>query len=204
MDAKFSKRFRAYLIDVVLLFLVLSFISPIIPKSNEETKLADEVAEVLKEYMEGTSKTEEKQDEVADKLVDLSYKIAKVSYLNQIISIAVYLGYFVVMPIFTKGQTLGKKIMKIKIVDMNDEAVNGNRLLVRALILYSIAANTLNLILLLVLDKSAYMTTSGLIGNLFNIILIVSFVMILVRKDKRGLHDLASGTKVISTEESGE
>lgn len=204
MNAKFSKRFRAYLIDVILLFLLLSFISPLIPQNSESSKLAEEVTEVIKEYTEGSTKTEAKQDEVADKLVDLNYRIAKVTYLNQIVSICAYLGYFVVMPIFTKGQTLGKKIMKIKIVDTNDENVSANKLLIRALILYSIAANILNLILLLVVDKSTYMTISGLIGNLFNIILIVSFVMILVRKDKRGLHDLISGTKVISTEESGE
>lgn len=204
MNAKFSKRFRAYLIDVILLFLLLSFISPLIPQNSESSKLAEEVTEVIKEYTEGSTKTEAKQDEVADKLVDLNYRIAKVTYLNQIISICIYLGYFAVMPIFTKGQTLGKKIMKIKIVDTNDENVSANKLLIRALILYSIAANILNLILLLVVDKSTYMTISGLIGNLFNIILIVSFVMILVRKDKRGLHDLISGTKVISTEESGE
>lgn len=197
MKVKFMKRFGAYFIDVILLMLVVSIISPIIPKSADTNALSKETTAVVEDF--ANKKLDQK--EFIKKTNDLSYDLARATYLESVVSIICYLLYFVVMPLFTKGQTLGKKLMKIKIVNNDGSEVGTNGLLFRGLILYGILSSIITLILLLVTSKSTYIGTSGNITALFGLINIVSFVMILVRKDGRGIHDLLGNTKVISIEE---
>ena len=197
MKVKFMKRFGAYFIDIILLMLVVSIISPIIPKSGDTNALAKETTTIV----EGFMNKQISQEEFVKKTNDISYDLSRATYLDSIVSITIYLLYFVVMPIFTKGQTLGKKLMKIKIVNNDSSEVGTNGLLIRSLILYGILSSIITLILLLVTNKSTYLNIAGNVTTIFGLINLVSFVMILVRKDGKGIHDLLGNTKVISIEE---
>ena len=197
MKVKFSKRLGAYIIDVMLLMIFLSIISPIIPKSGDTNALSKETTTIVEDF----ANKKISQEDFIKKTNDISYSLAKATYLDSIVSITGYLLYFVVMPLFTKGQTLGKKLMKIRVINNDGSEVGTNGLLIRGLILYGILSSIINLVLLLVASKGTYLGVAGNIATIFGLINLISFITIIVRKDGRGLHDLLGNTRVISTEE---
>jgi len=80
--------------------------------------------------------------------------------------------YSMLLPLFWHGYTLGKRIMKVRIVK-----VDGSKLGIGAMLMRVFVAGLI------------YAVTLG-IG------LIVSAFMVGLRQDKRGLHDLIAGTYV--------
>lgn len=197
MKASVTKRIGAYLIDVILIFLVLTLISPIIPTFGDTTKLEEESLEISEKFLN----QEITQEEFIEKANDINYDLSKSSYLTDIASICLYLGYFIVMPLFTKGQTLGKKLMKLKIKKVDDTALTANNLLIRTAILYGVLNSIINLVLLLVTSKSVYLNVSGYINTVFSLVIIVTFFMMIIRKDGRGIPDLLAKTVVVTEEE---
>ncbi|GAA0376026.1 RDD family protein [Bacillus horti] len=84
--------------------------------------------------------------------------------------------YYLLLPLFWSGQTVGKAICRIRIVKTNGEDVHIGNMLLRVIV-------------------------SGIIyGITFGIAAIVSVVMVCVREDKRALHDLIAGTCVTYTD----
>jgi uncharacterized RDD family membrane protein YckC len=82
------------------------------------------------------------------------------------------LAYFLLVPIYWSGYTIGKRIMGVRIVK-----VNGEKLGFGAMFLRTIVASLV------------YVVTLG-------IALIVSSIMVGVRQDKRAIHDFIAGTYV--------
>lgn len=197
MKASITKRIGGYLIDVILIFLVLTLISPIIPTFGDTTKLEEESMEISKKFLN----QEITQEEFIEKANDINYDISKASYLTSIVSICLYLGYFIVMPLFTNGQTLGKKLMKLKIKKIDDTALTTNNLLIRTAILYGVLNSIINLILLLVTSKNVYLNVSGYVNTVFSLVIIITFFMMIFRKDGRGIPDLLAKTVVVTDEE---
>jgi len=84
--------------------------------------------------------------------------------------------YFLLLPLFWNGYTIGKKIIGIRIVKMNGENVGIGNMLLREFV-----------------GRLIYIITFG-IG------IIVSAIMVAAREDKRSIHDLIAGTYVTSNE----
>lgn len=197
MKASITKRIGAYLIDVVLIFLVMSLISPIIPIFGDTAKLQDETLKVSEQFVN----KEITDAEFIEKANDINYELSKSTYLSDIANLCAYLGYFIVMPLFTKGQTLGKKLMKLKIKKVDDSPLTANTLLIRTIILYGVLNSIINLILLLVASKGMYLQISGYVNTVFSLVIIVTFFMMIIRKDGRGIPDLLAKTVVVTDEE---
>ena len=196
MKASITKRIGAYLIDVVLIFLVMSLISPIIPTFGDTAKLQDETLKVSEQFVN----KEITDAEFIEKANDINYELSKSTYLSDIINICAYLGYFIVMPVFTKGQTLGKKLMKLKIKKIDDSPLTANNLLIRTMIIYGVLNSIINLIILLVASKGMYLQISGYVNTVFSLVIIVTFFMMIIRKDGRGIPDLLAKTVVVTDE----
>ena len=196
MKASITKRIGAYLIDVVLIFLVMSLISPIIPTFGDTAKLQDETLKVSEQFVN----KEITDAEFIEKANDINYELSKSTYLSDIINICAYLGYFIVMPVFTKGQTLGKKLMKLKIKKIDDSPLTANNLLIRTMIIYGVLNSIINLIILLVASKGMYLQILGYVNTVFSLVIIVTFFMMIIRKDGRGIPDLLAKTVVVTDE----
>ena len=97
------------------------------------------------------------------------------------------------------GQQLKMQIAALK--KSKDEVLTINTLLVRALILYGIGFNIINLILILLLKKNAFICINTILGYIQYAIIIIIIFMVIFRKDGRGLHDIISGTVVVNEEE---
>lgn len=191
MNASFFDRLGAYVLDALLIFAISSVISVFIP--NKGSDIEKEMTVLLEEYTNG----EMDAQVYLDKYSNLTYQYQKENWVLSLVSVSLSLIYYVVFAWYNKGQTIAKKLMNIKVVDNK----TGNKpsfiqMFLRNMIIYSLLSGIVMLVLLFVSSKIFVYTYIGFaIIELLFVILTVMFV--LYRKDKRGLHDMMSGTKVI-------
>lgn len=191
------KRVLAYLLDTIIITMIATLLTMFIPTSEEYQQKTKE----LNDVMESFTKEEITQEEYLEKVNDINYIINKETISTSIVTIVLTTIYFVVVAYYMEGQTLGKKIMKLKVVSTNDNKITMNKLLIRSLIVDSILMNIISIVTILLMTKSLYLQTYDIITTIFGAIYIVTFSMILFREDGRGLHDIIAKTKVISIEE---
>lgn len=174
---------------------------------EEFDKLQKDYIEIinLEEYFNDRQITETEYDEIYEKVYDeynqiyrdSNYELMKINYIPSIITMVITILYFVVFGYFCNGQTLGKKMLQLQVVSKEGNRANILKLLLRTVILTGILTSILNLILLFSVNKEVYFVANEYIGIVSGIIEMIILVMVLYRKDKRGLHDMISGTKVI-------
>ena len=193
IKAMFSQRVLAFLIDLLLLSIICSLITMFVPVNDTATKLYEEQNRVLEGYVDGSVSMEE----YVNQMVDLGYDISRQTVIVSIVTIVISLLYYVVYPCYNNGQTLGKKLMKIKIKKTNDTELSMNDLLIRSMINNSIMVNIINVILVLFLSKNLYLSTSSLVSFIQYLVLIISLIMIAFTKNAQGLHDKVCKTEVV-------
>ena len=193
IKAMFSQRVLAFLIDFFILGLISSFIIMFVPVSETASKLYEEQNKILMSYSEGTVSMEE----YVNQLIDLEYDISKQTVIVSIVTIVISILYYVVYPCYNNGQTLGKKLMKIKIKKTDDTDLSMNDLLIRGMINNSILVNIISIILVLFLSKDLYLSTSSLLNVIQYLVLIISLIMIAFTKNAQGLHDKVCKTEVV-------
>ena len=189
------KRIVAYIIDYLLITLVstaLVYITFINPRYDEYLEASKEYNAVAEQYYskEITAK------EFSEQINDLSYELNSTGYVYTIVNIIIIFLYFGVFVYFTKGQTLGKRIMGIKIVSNKGKDLKIYNYFIRAFILNGVILNLCTLIAIC-FKESTYLKIYSAASNFDLILMIILFLMILFWKDGRGLHDILAGTKVI-------
>lgn len=197
MPAQFNKRFFAYIIDIFIVLVIANLITMFIP-------ISEKTQDYYKELQTTQKKMYDKEIDVkeyTDIVLEDNYNISKGTVLISLTSIIIYILYFVVYQVYNNGQTVGKKLMKIKVKSITDESLSINTMLFRALIIYGIAANIINLILILILKKELYLSISNTISIIQSLIVIISVFMILFSKQKRGIHDIITKTEVVNKED---
>lgn len=189
--ASFFDRIGAYFLDVLLIFAISSVISVFIPSKGSD--ISKEITELTEKYTNG----EIESDVFIDEYNDLMYEYQKVNYLTVVVSLGLNFIYFVVFAYFNKGQTIAKKLMHIKVVD---NKTDGNpklwQMLVRNIFIYSLLSNAVMLILLFT-NKSSFIYYYTVVGSFDLMFVLITVMFVLYRKDKRGLHDMMSCTKVV-------
>lgn len=193
------KRVMAYIIDVLIFSIVLTPIinwSVINPYIDEYTENYSEYTELVEQANAGEIDTE--TDEYKDKIVDLNYNINKYKVISSSISVVGFLLYFAVLQWALNGQTIGKKIMKIRVVANNeDKKLNVGNYILRSLILNNIIFSIILIIGVYIFKAPGYYTLSMVVSYLQLLVMSLIMLMVVLRKDFRGLHDFVAGTKVI-------
>lgn len=154
------------------------------------------------------SKEEHKQiiekinDEFNKVAQDYIYLLNKNSTTNTVITLICTLLYFGLLQYLLKGQTVGKKILKLQVVSATDKDLNVFNYLLRTLIINNVLLNTIGTLFLIFASQQLYTQANSIIGTLISIVEAVIIFTVMTRQDARGLHDLLFGTKVISTEKT--
>ena len=195
------KRIIAYLIDILLVSIVVTpfiNIKAINPNIDDYNKYYEEYTQLIEDANNGDIDTS--SEEYKNEIIDLNYKIAEYKVINSSISVVSLIIYFVIIQYFLKGQTVGKKILKLKVVSNKDKELNIGNYFVRSLILNNIIFSIILIIGVYIFKPNSYYNLSMVVSYLQLLVMSVIILMVVLRKDNRGLHDIIAGTKVISLE----
>ena len=191
----FKKRLLAYIIDFVILGMIISTIQLIIPTSKNIQNLNQELLNTNEQYMNNEIDTKTYINQYSN----ISYTMDKELFMTTLISTAISIVYFVVYPLYNKGQSIGKKLQKIRIV--GDKELSANALLIRYLFMDGIGTSIITLCLILVIKDTSYIICTTLLTFLQFLVVIISIFMVLYRHDFKSLPDIIAGTKVIEVKE---
>ena len=136
---------------------------------------------------------------------DIYYKIDKYSRFFNICYVVVTILYFVGFNIITNGVTLGKKLIKLRIVNSSDSnsKVSIVSYLLRCIMLYQVIYYLFKGVFVNVLGISNYYTVSNIIYDIHHYLTFIILTFVIVRNDGKGLHDIVCGTKVIEVDRNG-
>ena len=186
-----GKRVLAYIVDYIIVALIASLfakVSILNPNYDKYMEEYNKYVESLKVSLEDNS-TEE--------LYDNSYEMTKLGINMTIITIVVGVVYYVGFQYINKGQTIGKKLLKIKIVDENNEKPKFQQVLIHAILINSLLVSTLSVIAISFMSKASYLKVDQILQILDLAIMFGSLGCMIVRKDGKGLHNILAKTNVI-------
>lgn len=191
-----GKRVVAYIIDYFIVALIASLFARVQilnPQYDEYMKEYQNYTESLKEIMTDESG--------AGKLESMSYDLAKKSININIISLVVSVIYFVGFQFINKGQTLGKKILKLKLIDTENEKLKFYQVLLNSAVINNLVTTGLTILFITYMSKATYLKYSQVLQLLEIGLLLGSLAFMIMRNDGRGLHDLLAKTNVVKEEE---
>lgn len=192
MKASFFKRLGAFIIDYFIVIFIISMITMGF-SSSATNNISKQASELVSDYQNEKITAEEYTEEYSK----LSYELQKSNVNMNIASITLYVGYFIIFATLNRGQTLGKKLFKIKVVSKDNKDVNVWNMLIRSLLIYNLISAIFSVIFVNFLSVDAFTNVYMIIGYIEYFIMIVSFFMVTYKKDGRGLHDIIAGTNVI-------
>ncbi len=191
------KRLGAYVLDIFIITLFVLLLNQLsyLNWTYEDYRIASEEYTELIDNSEDLASLQE-----TDEYKKAVYDLSKYGQVYMIVDIIVYIGYFIFFQFYNKGQTLGKKLMKIKVVSEDNTDVTLTSIIIRSILIYSIIITTALVILINILSMDTYVSVSAIINNAFTLFTTVVLISVLFKKDDRGIHDMIAKTKVIKVE----
>lgn len=190
--SNFGKRFVAYILDAIIVSLIFSVLTMFIKESNNLINLNNQLNTISENFINKTITMKEYFNQYSS----IEYLVNKEMFLQNLFSLILMIGYFVILPYYYKGQTIGKKMMKIKIVK-EDDKLTINDLALRSLLANGIAMTFIELALIFLIKDTSYFITISILSFVQFLLVITSVFMILYRKDKKALHDIVCKTLVV-------
>ena len=190
----FKKRLFAYLLDILILSCIISFISMFF-NSDNYINLNNELNQINNSFINGEIPFET----YFNQFYNVNFSLQKELFFYNLVSVVISVLYFVVYPIYNDGQSFGKKIMKIKIISDSDRLFS-NSLIFRYLLMDGIGVSIISLCLICFVNGLYFMIFNSILSFLQFLVVIISIFMVIYRNDKKSLPDLIAGTKVIEVE----
>lgn len=207
MNKYVYRRISAFLIDIFLvtfvstIFSSISYVNPFI----ENYKVAyDEYREIYKSESESvlTNPTIKNVVDYSNKISKQIYKIDYSMLFNNIYYLVFSFLYFVLFAYFTNGQTLGKKLFKLRVVRQDGEKVKLSNLMLRTFLSGSSIFMGVNIIvviqlLLLLISQNQVYFYAILFSSMISYVIEIIGLVLLFSKEHRSLDDIIASTKVI-------
>ncbi len=189
-------RILAYIIDFIIVMMLSTLVLTFVPTNKNYEAYLNEYQTIQAEFLEGSLDPEE----YVNKSVDIVYDIDYSNVIPMIIEISILILYYVVFQFYNKGQTIGKKLLKIRVVSEDLGEASMNQYIVRSLIVPSIASKMLIVSMVLFMGRRYYYYGSFTMQGIQIVLIIISVFMIMYSESGRGLHDRLAKTKVIMTD----
>lgn len=191
MKAGFVKRLLAFLIDSVVLSIIFSIITIGYVSNNNS------IEDKLTGYQYKIESGELSEEEVVNEYYNLFYNIQKDNRKDNTVNFVLYIGYFIIFGYLNKGQTIGKKLVKIKVVNNNGDTPSIYNMIFRNVFIYGLFTMLFSILFIDIINFKIFMSVYFILSYIECIIVVISFFMVLYKKDGRGLHDVIAKTKVI-------
>ena len=188
------KRFVAYIIDFFIIYIIAALIYSL-PVFENSYNAYQETTQEYVDYVLNIGSGEIDYDTETDYLYDMSRHAQPLTIIN----CGLIILYFGVYAYIANGQTIGKKIMKIKVISTDSNKLNPNLFMLREIILTNLLPKIASIIALALLSKSNWMIAENIIGYIQNTITFLIIGFMIFRDDERGLHDVICKTNVVST-----
>ena len=136
---------------------------------------------------------------------EVYYKIEKNATFYLVIYLIVVIAYFVGFNKYTNGQTLGKKLMRLRIVNSKDSSSDVPiwSYIVRALVLYQLIYYITRLIGINFMNAGMYYNVTGIVYKVQSYLEMLIIAMAMIRIDGRGPQDLLAKTRVALYDRNG-
>ena len=136
---------------------------------------------------------------------DYTYTINKMSLIQTVVTIITCLLYFGVLSFINHGQTLAKKLLRLKVVNTRDEEKDIPlwKYLIRAFLICETIFTITNLIMINVMPKNAFINVSYWVKQTQFLYELAFLICLVLREDQRSIHDLLLGTSVILLDKEG-
>lgn len=193
MKANYIRRFSAYLIDIMLVGALILLINYFIPENNNITVLNKEFNNINELIL----KKEISFSSYIMHFAEIMHDLDKEKIMTYIINAILIISYFVIIPYFKDGKTLGNYIVGIRIVREDREYLSLNNLLIRNFVINGLCYLLASLVCVYILPGFSYFIVVSFFSLIQIILVIISAFMVIYRRDKRGLQDILSKTKVI-------
>lgn len=209
---KARRRLGAFIIDlfiVVMLATTLANLSYLNPYKDQYNECQNELNNVMIDYQGVISDVSSKDsfktalNYVNDKMVPLLMVLEKYNVFNLIWYVLIFFLYNVLFAYFNNGQTLGKKIFKLKVVNKGENNVSFSRMLIRGLFngssLYFgvVIVVIIRIFTSLIMNKYVFLVLFYGVEGLSYILEISLLITLFTSKGTRLTNDIIAKTEVI-------
>ena len=191
--ALFVQRFIAFLLDIFILSSIASLISYPFLDAKSIDKLNKNSSEVIEKYTTG----EIDMNTYVDEAKGISYQLSQKQGVISLVTLFLSVLYFIVYQYYNNGQTVGKKVMKIKVVSSTDKEITMNSFIFRSLIVNSILVDMISFAIVIFGNETAYFYGVAICGIIKYTLLLICGFMVMWSKSGMGLHDRIAHTTVV-------
>ena len=191
--ALFVQRFIAFLLDIFILSSIASLISYPFLDAKSIDKLNKNSSEVIEKYTTG----EIDMDTYVDEVKGISYQLSQKQGVVSLVTLFLAVLYFIVYQYYNNGQTIGKKLMKIKVVSSTDKEITMDSFIFRSLIVNSILVDMISFAIVIFGNETAYFYGVAICGIIKYTLLLICGFMVMWSKSGFGLHDRIAHTTVV-------
>lgn len=191
--ALFVQRFIAFLLDIFILSSIASLISYPFLDAKSIDKLNKNSSEVIEKYTTG----EIDMNTYVDEVKGISYQLSQKQGVISLVTLFLSVLYFIVYQYYNNGQTIGKKLMKIKVVSSTDKEITMNSFIFRSLIVNSILIDMISFAIVIFGNETAYFYGVAICGIIKYTLLLICGFMVMWSKSGMGLHDIIAHTTVV-------
>lgn len=192
MNANFSKRLIAYIIDFIFISAILMIIAYFIPKNQNVAFLNSDINDLTEQALNNEITFESYFNEYSRYISSID----EANVLYNVISLIIIIIYYVIIPLIFKT-TIGKYIMKLEIKEKDGKKLNIYNTIVRSIIDVGIIYSLITIFLVEIVNPKIYLFSLIILGFIQFILVIISIFMILYRHDKRGLQDILSKSNIV-------
>ena len=132
MNSGFFERMVAYILDIFIVSLVFSLV---VSGLSADTETSEKMTKLTENFVNG----EVTQEKYIEEYNNLLYESQKNNVIANSCQVILFIGYFVVFQALNKGQTIGKKLLKIRVVDNEtNNPVNMKQIILRSSFIYNV------------------------------------------------------------------
>ena len=186
-----GKRVLAFVIDYIIVALIASLFAKVSILNPNYDKYMEEYNKYVDSLKESLS------DDSTENVYNNSYEMTKLGVNMTLITIVVGAVYYIGFQYINKGQTIGKKLFKIKMVDENNERPKFYQVLIHSGLIDSLFISLISALSIIYMSKNTYLKIDQVLQILDMAILFGSLGCMIVRKDGKGLHNMLAKTNVV-------